>query len=57
MDDHQFKEGENESVGEVSKVCAQIVFEMPVFTFIGRPDLCGNEMDKSMWLTFGTFDL
>ena len=31
MDDHQFKEKENESVGELSTVCSQIVLKMSVF--------------------------
>ena len=62
MDDHQFEE-ENESVGELSIVC-QNCSEMSFFLArIGRPDilwsvnktcLCGNEMDKSLWQTFGS---
>ena len=31
MDDHQFKEEENETVGELSTVCLQIVLKMSVF--------------------------
>ena len=35
MDDHQFKEEENESVGELPTVCSQIVLYLARF---GRPD-------------------
>ena len=35
MDDHQFKEEKNESVGEMSTVCSQIVY----LARIGRPDI------------------
>ena len=31
MDDHEFKEEENESVGELSTVCSQMVLKMSVF--------------------------
>ena len=31
MDDHKLKEEENESVGELSTVCSQIVSEMSIF--------------------------
>ena len=46
IDDHQFKEAENESVGELSTVCSQIVLKCLY-----------NNMDKSLWQTFGAFDL
>ena len=39
MDDHQFKEEENESVGELSTVCSQIVLECLYLARIGRPDI------------------
>ena len=39
MDDHQFKEEENESVGELSTVCSQIVLECLFLARIGRPDI------------------
>ena len=39
MDDHQFKETENESAGELSKVCSQIVLTCFHLTRIGRPDI------------------
>ena len=31
IDDHQFKEQELGSVGELSKVCSRIVLKLPVF--------------------------
>ena len=37
-DDHQFKEEENESVGELTTVCSQIVLKCLYFARIGRPD-------------------
>ena len=39
MDDQQFKEEENESVGEVSTVCSQIVVKCLYLARIGRPDI------------------
>ena len=39
MDDHQFKEEENESVGELSTVCSQIVLKCLYLAPIGRPDI------------------
>ena len=39
MDAHQFKEEENESVGELSTVCSQIVLKCLYFARIGRPDI------------------
>ena len=38
MDDHQFKE-ENGSVGDLSKVCSQIVLKCLHLARIGRPDI------------------
>ena len=38
MDDHQFKE-ENESVGELSTVCSQIVLKCLYLARVGRPDI------------------
>ena len=37
MEDHQFKEEENESVGELSTVCSQIVLKCLYLARIGRP--------------------
>ena len=39
IDDHQFKEEETKSVGELSKVCAQIVLKCMYLARIGRPDI------------------
>ena len=39
IDDHQLKEEENESVGELSKVCSQIVLKCQNLARIGRPDI------------------
>ena len=39
MDDHQFKEEENGSIGEVSSVCSQIVVKCLYLARIGRPDI------------------
>ena len=41
IDDHQFKEEEIGSVGEWSKVCAQIVLKCLYLARIGRPDIYG----------------
>ena len=38
LDDHQFKEEESGSVGELSKVCSQIVLTCLYLALIGRPD-------------------
>ena len=64
IDDHQFKEEEIGSVGELSKVCAQIVLKYPYLARIGRPDIfvvskqacpCHHEVDESIRQTFSTF--
>ena len=40
MDDHQFKEEEeNESAGELSTVCSQIVLKCLYLARVGRPDI------------------
>ena len=39
MDDHQFKDEENVSVGEVSTVCSQIVLTCLFLARLGRPDI------------------
>ena len=39
MDDHQFREEEIESVGELSTVCSQIVLNCLYLARIGRPDI------------------
>ena len=38
MDDHEFKEEEKESVGELSTVCSQIVLKCLYLARVGRPD-------------------
>ena len=42
MDDHQFKEEEIGSVGELSIVCSQIVLTCLFLARIGRPDILGS---------------
>ena len=39
IDDHHFKEEELKSVGELSKVCSQIVLKCLYLALIGRPDI------------------
>ena len=39
LDDHQFKQEELESVGELSEVCSQIVLKCMYLARIGRPDI------------------
>ena len=39
MDDYQFKEEENESVGELCNVCSHIVVKCLYLARIGRPDI------------------
>ena len=39
MDDHQLKEEENESVGELSTICLQIALKCLYLARIGRPDI------------------
>ena len=39
IDDHHFKEEELKSVGELSKVCSQIVLKRLYLARIGRPDI------------------
>ena len=58
MNDHQFKEEEDESVGIFSTVCSQIVLECLYLARIGRPDILRSvNMDNSLWQTFSTLDL
>ena len=55
IEDHQFKEEENGSVGELSAVCSQIVVKCLYLARKGRPDIfmfreqtysCSYEMDS-----------
>ena len=39
IDDHHFKEEELKSVGQLSKVCSQIVLKWLYLARIGRPDI------------------
>ena len=39
IDDHHFKEEELKSVGELSKVCSQIVLKCLYLARVGRPDI------------------
>ena len=39
LDDHQFKEEEKGSVGELTKVCSQIVLKCLYLARIGRPGI------------------
>ena len=39
LDDHQYKQAELESVGELSQVCSQIVLKCLYLARIGRPDI------------------
>ena len=39
IDDHHFKEGELKSVGELLKVCSQIVLKCLYLARVGRPDI------------------
>ena len=66
MDDHQFKEEEIGSVGELSIVCSQIVLTCLFLARIGRPDILGsvNKLTRAItkWASacdkrFGAFDL
>ena len=50
IDDHHFKEEEMKSVGELSKVCSQIVLKCLYLARIGRPDilLSVNKLARSI---------
>ena len=39
VDDHQFKQEDLESVGDVSQVCLQMVFTCLYLARVGRPDI------------------
>ena len=65
LDGHHFKKEELESVGELSKVCSQIVFKCLYLARTGRPDILWSvnkfaravtKMDQGLWQTFGAFD-
>ena len=50
IDDHHFKEEELKSVGELSKVCSQIVLKCLYLARIGRPDILSsvNKLARSI---------
>ena len=59
MDDHQFEEEENESVGELSTDCSQIVLKCLYLARImvcERTCSCGHKMDEGLRQTLGSFD-
>ena len=67
FDDHQFKEEDLGSVGELSNVCSQIVLQCLYLARIGRPDILwsvnklaaavSHKMDSGWRRTLGSFDL
>ena len=50
MDDHHLKKEELETVGELSKICSQIVLECLFLAPIGRPDIlwCVNNLARAV---------
>ena len=50
IDDHHFKEEELKSVGELSKICSQIVLKCLYLARIGRPDILwsANKLARSI---------
>ena len=58
LDDHNFKKEELESVGELSKVCSQIVFTCLYLARIGRPDVLWsmNKLARSVTKWTGACD-
>ena len=66
MDDHQCKEEENESVGDLSSVCLQNCSQMSVsgtnwktcyIVVCEQTCSCGHKIDNILWQTLGAFDL
>ena len=58
IDDHHFKEEELKSVGELSKVCSQIVLKCLYLARIGRPDVLWsvNKLARSITKWTKAFD-
>ena len=54
LDDHQFKEEELGSVGELTKVCSQIVLKCLYLARIGRPDILWSVNKLARAVTKGT---
>ena len=55
LDDHQFKDQDFASVGELAEVCSRIVLKM--FMVLGQTCTCCHKVDLSMRPTLRTFDL
>ena len=51
IDDHHFKEEELKSVGELSKVCSQIVLKCLYLARIGRPDILWSVNKLARFIT------
>ena len=51
IDDHHFKLEELRSLGELSKVCAQIVLTCLYLARIGRPDILWSVNKLARWIT------
>ena len=51
LDDRQFKEEQLESVGELSKVCSQIVLKCLYLARIGRPDILWSVNKRARSIT------
>ena len=65
LDDHQLKQEELKSVGEMSEVCSQIVLNWLYLARIGRPDILWSvnklakpvtTMDSGMWQKISKID-
>ena len=58
LDDHHFKKEDLESVGELSKVCSQIVLKCLYLARIGRPDILWsvNKLARSVTKWTGACD-
>ena len=50
IDDHHFQEEDLKSMGELSKICSQIVLKCLYLARIGRPDIpwSGNKLARSI---------
>ena len=56
MDDHQFKEEELKSVGELSTICSQILLNLDagrfvILWFVNKFACCFHKMNKILWHT------
>ena len=54
IDDHHFKEEESNSVGELSKVCSQIVLKCLYLARIGRPEILWSANKLAQSITIWT---